>query len=131
MNKSRHFFEKTDLTAIFLVLAVCCVGILFLTHYRSDAGSAAYAEIRVNSRLYDTIDLKKVTAPYSLTVKGNFSVTLEISSDGVRFISSECPDKLCVHSGLLTAGSSAACLPAGVSVTVKGNGTRSVDGIVG
>lgn len=131
MNKSRPFFRKTDLIAVLMVLSVFCGTIIFYSVNHSSQSHPAYAQIRVNSRLYKTVDLKGVSSPYELVVDGNFPVILEISSQGVRFISSSCPDKLCIHSGLITENRSAACLPAGVSVSVKGENSPSVDGIVG
>lgn len=130
MKKQRPYIRKADLLAVLLVLIVTAAGVLIIT-LRHTGSSAATAEIRVNTTLTKSIDLTKVEESYEIKVEGNLPVTLEISRDGVRFISSECPDKLCIHSGLIAANESAACLPAGVSVTVKGTGDSEVDGIVG
>lgn len=131
MNRIRPYFKKTDLIIIALVLLVSAASFIFLGLKIADNDTPAKAEIRVNTKLSETIDLTRVTEPYEVTVDGNFPVTLEISSDGVRFIESQCPDKLCIHSGLIKANQSAACLPAGVSVTVKGEGKTEVDTVVG
>ena len=129
MNKSRKYFKKSDLLLIALVLIVSAAG-FFMLSLKGSEKSPKTAEIRVNGTLFETVDLEEISTPFTLTVEGNFPVTLELSSDGVRFLSSECPDSLCIHSGLITSGGSAACLPAGVSVSVSADSSQ-VDAVVG
>lgn len=131
LNKSRPYIKKADLLLVLLVLLVSAAGILLLVFKHIDNNTPTSAEIKVNAKLVKTIDLTEVSEPYELKVEGKLTVTLEVSREGVRFKESECPDKLCIHSGLIEAGGSAACLPAGVSVTVKGAETPEVDGVVG
>lgn len=131
MKKQRPYIRKTDLLMVFSVLAVSAAGFITLALSHSRESTASIAEIRVNTEVIETIDLTKAEKPYEITVEGNIPVTLEISREGVRFVSSACPDKLCIHSGLIEANESAACLPAGVSVAVKGEGEPEVDGVVG
>lgn len=127
----RPYFKKNDLFAVALVLLTAGISVVFLILSLTGKSSAGVAEIRVNTELVNTINLSEITEPYTINVEGNFPVTLEVSREGVSFIDSACPDKLCIHSGLIKSNRSAACLPAGVSVTVKGQETPEVDGIVG
>lgn len=131
MKVSRPYFRKSDLIIVLLVVLTAVAGFIFLCFNLSTDSTPALARIKVNTKLYKEIDLTKVTDPYEIEVKGNFPVTIEVSSEGVRFISSDCPDKLCIHQGLIKSNESAACLPAGVSVTVKGQQTADIDGVVG
>lgn len=131
MKTSRPYFKKSDLIIALLVVITAVTGFVFLYLRHGTDNTPAYAQIRVNTKLYEEIDLTAVDAPYELIIEGNIPVTLEVRSEGVRFVSSDCPDKLCIHQGLIKANESAACLPAGVSVTVKGQQKAEVDGIVG
>ncbi len=131
MKVSRPYFRKSDLIIVLLVVLTAVAGFIFLCLNFSSSTTPSLAQIKVNTKLYKEIDLTKVTDPYEIEVKGNFPVTIEVSSEGVRFISSDCPDKLCIHQGLIKSNESAACLPAGVSVTVKGQQNADVDGVVG
>ncbi len=131
LHTPRPYFKKNDLIAVALVLLVSALSVLFLISSLSDNSTPEVAEIRANTKLVNTINLSEVSEPYSLIIEGNFSVTLEISKDGVRFTQSPCPDKLCIHSGLIKSNETAACLPAGVSVTIKGQEKAEVDGVVG
>lgn len=68
----------------------------------------------------------------SLTLTGRDGVTVVVTvADGTAgFSSSECPDRLCVHTGRLhRAGSSAACVPAGITLRITGAG--EVDAVAG
>ena len=131
MKKKRPYFKLTDLIIILIVLVVSVSGFVFIYFKTTGNNSPAVAEIKVKSKLVKTIELTTVEAPYEITIEGNFPVTLEVSSEGVRFISSQCSDGLCIHSGLIEANESAACLPAGVSVKVTAQTESEIDGIVG
>ena len=128
-QSARKYFSLWDLIVLSFILATITASLIFLFLPKGNT-SAPVAEIRVNSTLTQSIDLSQVTTPYTLTVEGNFPVTLYISSEEVHFLSSSCKDKLCIHTGEITAGKSAACLPAGVSVTVRGSDSP-VDTMVG
>ena len=129
-NTPRPYFKFKDIFIILFVLLIGIGGFVLLSTQSS--GEMPYeAQIRVNNRIYKTIELSNIKEPYEIKVEGDIEVTLEISSKGVRFKESECPDKLCIHSGLISSGQSAACLPAGVSVKVSGNSQNAVDAVAG
>ncbi len=53
-------------------------------------------------------------------------VEIEISKDGIRFVSSTCKSQQCVNCGLLTkAGQSAVCIPNKVMITLTSSGSNS------
>jgi len=59
----------------------------------------------------------------TVTGRDGITVTVEVKGGAVRFSHSDCPDKLCVHSGALKqTGAAAACVPAGVTLRVVGEG---------
>ncbi len=58
----------------------------------------------------------------TVTGRNDIAVTVEVANGAVRFSHSNCPDKLCVHSGALKqSGTAAACVPAGVTLRVVGD----------
>ncbi|MBQ8000063.1 MAG: NusG domain II-containing protein [Ruminococcus sp.] len=114
-NFKRKYFALGDLPVVLLVLSAFVLGLIMLFSGRGDDNLVAVVSVR--GEVYSEISLAQVAEPYDLTVEGDESVVLHISSDGVEFVSSDCPDKLCVNTGLLTrSGQSAVCLPARVSV---------------
>lgn len=63
-----------------------------------------------------------------LTEEGEFTLpelpqmTFEITDGGIRVISSDCPDKICIKQGLVKYESaSAVCIPNKAAVTVEGD----------
>ena len=57
---------------------------------------------------------------YAFVGKDGLTVQLTVEEGRIRFLSSGCPDKVCVRSGWLSrTGQTAACLPAGVVVRVQ------------
>lgn len=131
MSKTRPYFRKTDILIILLVLIISAGGVFHLVFSSADKSAPTVAEIRINTKLEKEINLTSVAEPYEIIVEGNFPVTLKVSKDGVQFLKSDCPDGLCIHSGLIEANESAACLPAGVSVTVRGESKADIDAVVG
>ncbi|MBE6757625.1 MAG: hypothetical protein E7552_03630 [Ruminococcaceae bacterium] len=76
-----------------------------------------------------TTPTETVTLPLShdtvrtFTGRDGMAVTITVADGAVRFASSECPDRVCVHSGALSRrGACAACVPAGITVTVAATG---------
>lgn len=68
----------------------------------------------------------------TITIEGEtITNVIEITPGGVRFAESDCPDQVCVRSGLLTrAGQSAVCLPNRVIVRLTGAEAPAVDAVV-
>jgi len=109
--------ERFVVIAFSLLLCGVCVGMAF---YRS---SSANVEITVNGSHYRTISLGGVISEYDIHIDADYPVTLHVSREGVRFVDSQCPDKLCEGFGCVPRDSaSAVCLPAKVVVrsTKKG-----------
>lgn len=58
-----------------------------------------------------------------LTGKDGHAMTLLLLDGKARVAEATCPDQVCVHTGWLQhVGDTAACLPAGILITVEGEG---------
>lgn len=71
---------------------------------------------------------------YTFAGKNGLTVQLAVEEGRICFLSSGCPDKICVRSGWLSrTGQTAACLPAGVVVRVEAaaSGGSTVDMVAG
>ncbi len=129
-QKKRKLFTLADLVVVGLVLLCffCAVFSFFIGHNKE----AVYAEVKIYGKLYERINLSEVTEAYDMPVDGDIPVVLRISSEGVCFESSDCPDKLCVKRGVISKnGESAICLPAAVSVKIVSSETSEIDAVVG
>ena len=98
-------------------LLLCTVGL----------GGIPVAVITVTAGVYD-VSLTQENAGI-IHIPTQPPVTLEVSEGGIRFTDAQCRDRLCEKCGLLTAGDTAACLPAKCAVTVKAAGSGSPDGL--
>lgn len=118
MGERRSFFKKSDIITIIIILITAFV--LALSFFLIKSRENVTAKIYVNDSLYKTIDLKSVRATEIIEINAELKVSIEISPNGIRFLQSECPDKICINSGLLSQPhQSAACLPARVAITVE------------
>lgn len=114
----RPLIRRFDLI-ILLILTAFSV-LIFSLRLRSPAGKA-WAVIRCDGRVVDRIDLS--TAPEKILRYEDFpAVSIGLDGDGgIYFASSDCPDQLCVRSGILRRrGDFAACLPNKVTITLEG-----------
>lgn len=108
----KKLLTKADKLLFLLLIVIAAAGIIFL----SGAGTAGEtAIVRLDG---------KIVRQVSLSVDQTFrvgDVVLEVKDGAIAFIESDCPGKECIHSGWQhRPGSSAACLPNHISVTVTG-----------
>lgn len=104
------FFKKTDIVIIAIAIIICAAAVII---YRTVfANKSTNAEIYYGSDLVKTIHLK-AGKEETFTLEQNEKVTFQVGSDGsIRFLKSNCPDKICVNTGKLSiVGETAACLP--------------------
>jgi len=117
----KHIITKADILLFVLLIAVAVSGIILMSG-TEEAGATAV--VRVSGEVVKRVDLG---VDQSFWV-GN--VELQVKDGAIAFIESNCPGKECIHAGWLkTPGSSAACLPNHVSVTIEGKSedTNEVD----
>ena len=119
--------KKTDLIIIF-----CCLlaGAALLCVFAFSGGKSREAVVEYRGETVCVIDLDKVAGEYTFTVNGDLEVVIGVSPEGIRFVESGCPGKLCVRSGAINRkGQVSVCLPAGVSVRIRGS--EGYDGVTG
>ncbi|MBQ8183264.1 MAG: NusG domain II-containing protein [Clostridia bacterium] len=124
----RRLFKFTDFIIIGIVLSVA---FSFLIWGRQENGQPT-AVITVNGNTSQRINLN--TAEDKIfTVDTSPVVTIQIKDSKIRFTDSLCPDKTCEKCGFLyEIGDTAACVPAGVVITIDGDGLNSdLDAVAG
>lgn len=122
----RVWLRRGDLLVAGAVLLLA-LGLLLGTRLFAKPGAAAVVTTAQGSF---TLPLGQ-DATRALTGKGGIRVTLEVAGGRVRFAASDCPDKVCVHSGWLSrSGQTAACVPAGIAVRVTGGEAAGIDAVV-
>ena len=119
-------FRKADIIVALVVLAVAATALLF--YQRAASGAKVTAEIWLEQQLMLTLPLESGKArDFSLPERPE--VILRLEEDGsLRFLSSDCPDQICVKAGKLhLPGQTAACLPNGVIIRLVAAGEQHSD----
>ena len=127
--KSRFpLFQKRDLLIFLLAAVLAGVG---FWQWIPKSG-APVAVIEQDGKEVRRVELNSITQPETLVLDGEISVTVLLEPGQVSIIHSDCPDQICVNTGVLTRpGQSAVCLPARVAVRIVGKSESSVDGMTG
>jgi len=121
-------FRKRDLL-IFLLAAVLA-GVGFL-QWLPKSG-APVVVIEQNGQEVRRVELSSIIQPETLVLEGEISVTVLLEPGQVSIVHSDCPDQICVNTGVLTRpGQSAVCLPARVAVRIVGKSETGTDGMTG
>ena len=112
--KNMPGIKKGDVLIV-AVLSLICV---FLFAFPLLKGSEnVVAAVWLNGEKVKEIDLSSVSKSYEISVE---SCVLSVEKGKIRFLSSDCPDKLCEKSGYLSKnGDTAACLPNKVVVKIE------------
>lgn len=114
---------------IAVLMALCAlVGTLYGRFWQA-ARPATEVEVTVENHVVGRYPLDR---PRTWKVNGREGVSvLQIDDQGrVRFVSSPCRNKICIHSGWLShSGDATACLPNRVSIRLLGGDDNTVDSV--
>ncbi len=103
----------------FALLAVPVAGVALVQPAEGAVFSSPAGETRV-----------ALDAPGRYQVAGaRGTVTFEVAEGQVRAIAAECPDGLCVNSGVARPGRPIVCAPNGVSAALTGGGAGELDAV--
>ena len=128
MSSRFPLFRKRDL--LVFLLAVILAGAGFL-QWLPKSGTPV-AVIEQDGKEVRRVELSSIIQPETLVLEGEFSVTVLLEPGQVSIVHSDCPDQICVSTGVLTRpGQSAVCLPARVAVRIVGETQSGVDGMTG
>ncbi|MDR2780132.1 MAG: NusG domain II-containing protein [Synergistaceae bacterium] len=124
-SRQRKFFAFRD--AVFLSCAAAALALFVHSGERPPEGEK-YADITVDGQIVKTIPLGR-EGTYSPA--GRPGVQIAARGGMIGFVRSDCPDKICVHTGFLSIpGQSAVCLPNRVVVRVASRKEEELDSIV-
>jgi hypothetical protein len=113
---SRKFFDGRDFMLVLALLLAVFFCYLLTARRAEDGQRVKYAEIRVDGRVDALVALNE---DREYTPGGLPAVRIAVRNGAVGFIASDCPDKICVHTGFLSLpGQAAVCLPNRVVVQV-------------
>ena len=125
----RKWFRPADLILLAAAAAVCLVLLL----WQHSAGNAdCTAVIEQDGQELRRISLSALTQEERIDLGGDCHVVLLAEPGAISFLSSDCPDQICVRTGKLTKpGQAAVCLPARISVRLEGESEGVADAMTG
>ena len=113
--------KKADfiVIAVFLVLALVLYGAKAVTQRGGDT-----VEVYIDGAFYTALPLDKNT----IFEPPGKAVKIEVRDGKAGFTQSDCPDKVCIHTGFISiSGQTAVCLPNGVSIVIRRRSDSGVD----
>ena len=126
--RSKRTFKTKDVILLATLLIVAIIS-FFIIHSKPNENLEAV--IVKDNQTYKIINLNEVEQPYQINIDGSIPVIISVEKNSIYFKNSECPDKICVNTGRLSkAGDIAVCLPAKVSIELRGN-QKEFDSITG
>ena len=115
MNK--RIKKLLPVCAVLLVVLIC---IVWLILQKSTMHKGGYAEVRISGISVERLDLDKDTR---MQFHGQNDIdVVVVTENGCAYVEkSECPDKICVKTGTMSAvGEQIVCLPARLVVEIIG-----------
>ncbi|WP_138207288.1 NusG domain II-containing protein [Haloimpatiens lingqiaonensis] len=113
--------DKIVLVTIAILIICSIAGIFGYRYFYKN--SKAVAIIKQNGKVIRTIDLTKVVKEEEIKIPsedGHYNI-VKVEKGRIRFVDSDCPDKICVKAAWLKKpGDSAACLPHKIIITIQG-----------
>lgn len=111
---------------VLIIIALGSSAVPFINSHK--AYNSKYVEIEVKGKLFKRLPLDNSRSE-KITVESDLgSNIIEISNGKVRIIDADCPDKICVRDGAISApGSMLVCLPHKVVIQIKGQNTEADD----
>ncbi len=119
--KNKLKIKKSDIIILCTILIAAAV----IVSLRGNTASLT-AQIIVDGEILYDIPLREVKENYTLYLENG--VSIEISQDFVRFVSSDCNGKNCIACGRLTSAEEAAvCIPNKTLLRLSGKSNDSPD----
>ena len=113
------FLVKSRANRIALIALAAAVAVCICAVCLNKAGSGGKtASIWVDGEVVRTVPLSR-DCTFSITNSEGHTVEFEVKDGKIRFVSSDCPDKICVNTGFISLETETAiCMPNRISVTI-------------
>jgi hypothetical protein len=124
-----RILKKGDLILLLSVGIIIVLLLLWNNFSVASGNNHLIAEVRKDGELVKKIDLNEVSEPEYIYFEEGIRQTIVAEKGRIRFLESDCRDKICVKAGWLTkAGDKAVCMPAKTIIKINGE-SRQTDSI--
>lgn len=126
--RDRKLFKRTDILILTIILLLA-IGSYFIFQLLS--GDAVHAEISYDGNAVMELDLRQNA---DIVLPSFPNVTFQVKDGAVRFLHSDCPDKICVKTGFISHSyETSVCLPNRLMLRIisGNNSSDQPDSVVG
>ncbi len=110
----RNKISLKEIIATAAIITVCCLGLLI---YKLSGSRGRYAVITVNSQ---KIMERELSDDGEFETDSAEGVVFQVKDGGIRVKSSDCPDKVCVHTGFIyETNEKIVCMPKKLVVEIE------------
>lgn len=124
-------FKKMDLVIIVVLIIFSFIPHCIYSNVVSKNNKNFYATIKINGKVYTTIDLPVASEkrlPISTTYGNN---TIVINGNKIKIVDADCKDALCIKQGSISKiGKTLICLPNELIIEIKGDEYDSSDDLI-
>ena len=116
--------RKTDIIIILILIIIALIS-YFIINFYNNSSVDVKAELSINGKTVKTfsLDEDKIFTDENLP-----HIEFEIKDKKIRFLNSDCPDKICVNTGFIgIVGQTAVCLPNLASLKIVPIDTNNQD----
>lgn len=132
VNKTGEIMKFAKKSDILLLVALIVICLLIWGIYTVNGNNAVnkHAEIYHDNELIKRIPLT-TGQDYTFTLDENPNVVFHVYATGaIAFEQSDCPDKVCIHTGKLShPGQTAACLPNSLVLKIAADKAETTDDV--
>ncbi|MFZ3132979.1 MAG: NusG domain II-containing protein [Desulfosporosinus sp.] len=124
-----RMLKKGDLVLIVCIVIIAGLILAWNTFSSSSSSDDITAVITQDGKVIKTIYLSDVKNPEYVNINTGIKQVILAEKGRIRFLESECPDKICVKTGWLTrTGHKAVCMPSKTIITIVGD-HKDIDSI--
>ncbi len=118
------FLKLRDIIIIAIVAAIAVMFYLFFPQQEGNTATVQY-----NGDTVTTVNLDSYRG--SVDIPQQPQVDIEVTEEGIKFVHSDCPDKVCVNTGFISnSGQVAACLPNRIVISVSSDKEDGTDVVI-
>ncbi len=124
--KARRSFKKGDLVLVLIIGVIASIPLLwnYFSSENNQSDNLIAVVIRDGQRITE-INLNDLQEPQYIKFEEGIKTTILAEKGQIKFLEADCPDQICVKTGLLTKpADKAVCLPGKTIVTIEGEGNQ-------
>jgi hypothetical protein len=119
-------FKKGDILLILFIIFSACLLIICNNYSKGIDSSQKTAVIMHDGKVVKKLELSHLNALEYIRIDDEFKIVILAQKNKIRFLESDCPDKICVKTGWLsTNGDQAICMPSKTMIKIEGKRART------